>query len=72
MKLIKIAEILKMSKERVGHVLNEYLGMRKLYSKKLPRESTIDQKNNELMFLSSFYSCSVVVNQNFVSICDSG
>ncbi|GFW36177.1 mariner transposase [Trichonephila clavipes] len=32
-KLIEIAETLKISKERVGHIVNEYLDMRKLCSK---------------------------------------
>ncbi|GFW62126.1 putative mariner transposase [Trichonephila clavipes] len=41
---IEITEILKISKERVGHIVNEYLDMRKLCSKWVPRENTIDQK----------------------------
>ena len=32
-KLIEIAETLKISKERVGHIVDEYLDMRKLCSK---------------------------------------
>ncbi|GFY27097.1 mariner transposase [Trichonephila clavipes] len=42
--LIKIPESLKISKERVGHTVNEYLDMRKLCSKWVPRELTIVQK----------------------------
>ncbi|GFT70951.1 putative mariner transposase [Trichonephila clavipes] len=41
-KLIKIPESLKISKERVGHIVNEYLDKRKLCSKWVPRELTID------------------------------
>jgi [histone H3]-lysine36 N-dimethyltransferase SETMAR len=47
-KLIEIAETLKISKERVGHIVNEYLGMRKLCSKWVPRELTIDQKQQRI------------------------
>jgi [histone H3]-lysine36 N-dimethyltransferase SETMAR len=43
-KLIEIAETLKISKERVGHIVHEYLDMRKLFAKWVPRELTIDQK----------------------------
>jgi hypothetical protein len=32
-KLIEIAETLKISKKRVGHIVHEYLDMRKLYAK---------------------------------------
>ncbi|GFU86042.1 putative DD34D transposase [Trichonephila clavipes] len=47
-KLIEIAETLKISKERVGHIGNEYLDMRKLCSKWVPRELTIDQKQQRI------------------------
>ncbi|GFV53882.1 putative DD34D transposase [Trichonephila clavipes] len=47
-KLIEIAETLKISKERVGHIVNEYLDMRKLCSKWVPRELTIDQKQQQI------------------------
>lgn len=47
-KLIEIAETLKISKERVGHIVNDYLGMRKLCSKWVPRELTIDQKQQRI------------------------
>ena len=43
-KFIEIAETLKISKERVGHIVDEYLDMRKLCSKWVPRELTTDQK----------------------------
>ena len=43
-KLIEISETLKISKERVGQILNEYLGMQQLCAKWMPREFTIDQK----------------------------
>ncbi|GFW33798.1 putative mariner transposase [Trichonephila clavipes] len=47
-KLIEIAETLKISKERVGHIVNEYLDMRKLCSKWVPHEITIDQKQQRI------------------------
>ncbi|GFU34412.1 histone-lysine N-methyltransferase SETMAR [Trichonephila clavipes] len=47
-KLIEIAENLKISKERVGHIVNEYLDMRKLCSNWVPRELTIDQKQQRI------------------------
>ncbi|XP_025162257.1 histone-lysine N-methyltransferase SETMAR-like [Harpegnathos saltator] len=43
-KLIDIAETLKISKERVGHIVHEYLNMRKLCAKWVPRVLTIDPK----------------------------
>ena len=43
-KLIEIAETLKISKERVGHILDGYLDIRKLCLKWVPRELTTDQK----------------------------
>lgn len=43
-KLIEIAEILKMSKVHVGHTVHEYLDMRKLCVKSVPRELTTEQK----------------------------
>ncbi|CAK1586950.1 unnamed protein product [Parnassius mnemosyne] len=44
LRLICIADPLKISKERVGYIVYEYLGMRKLCVKCVPRELTIDQK----------------------------
>jgi hypothetical protein len=43
-KLIDIAETLKISKERVGHIVHEHLDMQKLCAKWVPRVLTIDQK----------------------------
>ena len=43
-KLFEISETLKISKECVGHTLNEYFGMRKLCAKWVPRKLTNDQK----------------------------
>ena len=43
-KLIEIAESLKISKERVRHIVHEYLDIRKLCAKWVPRVFTIDQK----------------------------
>jgi hypothetical protein len=45
-KLIEIAETLKISKERVGLIVHEYLGMRKLCAKYVPRVLTIEQKQH--------------------------
>jgi hypothetical protein len=42
-KLIEIAETLKISKKCVGHIVDEYLDMRKLCAKWVPRQLTIDQ-----------------------------
>ena len=39
-----IAEVMKMSKERVYHILNQHLGMRKLSARWVPRLLTVDQK----------------------------
>lgn len=47
-KLSEIAETLKISKERAGHIVHEYLGMRKLCAKWMPRELTIDQKQQRV------------------------
>lgn len=48
MKLIEIAEALKISKERVGHIIHQYLDMRKLCAKWVPRELTFDQKQQRV------------------------
>ena len=47
-KSIEIAETLKISKERVHHIVHEYLGMRKLCAKWVPRELTIDQNQQRV------------------------
>ena len=43
-KVREIAEVLNMSKERVCHILNQHLGMRKLSARWAPRLLTVDQK----------------------------
>lgn len=48
-KLIEIANTLKISKERVGNIVHEYLGMRKLCAKWVPRELTFDQKQQRIV-----------------------
>ena len=48
MELIEIAEALKTSKERVGHIIHQYLDMRKLCAKWVPRELTFDQKQQRV------------------------
>jgi hypothetical protein len=47
-KFIEIAETLKISKERVGNIVFEYLDMRKLWAKWVPRVLTIDQKQQRV------------------------
>ena len=42
-KLIEVSKTLKISKECVGHILNECLGMPKLCAKWVPRKLTVDQ-----------------------------
>ncbi|KAF7283833.1 hypothetical protein GWI33_022870 [Rhynchophorus ferrugineus] len=44
LKLNKIADTLKISIECVYHIIYEYLGMRKLCAKWVPRELTFDEK----------------------------
>lgn len=60
-KLIEIAEGLKISKERVGHIVHEYLGMRKLCAKWVPRELTIDQKQQRV---EASEHCLAMLNHN--------
>jgi len=43
-KVREIAEVMKMSKERVCHILHEHLGMTKLSARWVPRLLTLDQK----------------------------
>lgn len=61
MKLIEIAETLKISKERVGHIVQEYLDMRKLCAKWVPRVLTIDQKQQRF---DDSEQCLVMLNRN--------
>ena len=43
-KVREIAEVMNMSKERVCHILNQHLDMRKLSARWVPRLLTLDQK----------------------------
>ena len=43
-KVREIAGVMNMSKERVFHILNQHLGMRKLSARWVPRLLTVDQK----------------------------
>ncbi|GFY05155.1 histone-lysine N-methyltransferase SETMAR [Trichonephila clavipes] len=43
-KMREIAEVMNMSKERVCHILNQHLGMRKLSARWVPRLLMLDQK----------------------------
>lgn len=65
-KLIKITETLSISNKRVGHVNDsiwfEYFDMQK-FSSKWVSQST--KNYNDLMILSSFWSCSTVLNMKF-------
>ncbi|KAF7279819.1 hypothetical protein GWI33_006702 [Rhynchophorus ferrugineus] len=44
LKLNEIADTLDIPTERIHHIIREYLGMRKLCAKGMPRELTFDQK----------------------------
>src|SRR5436190_23148743 len=46
-KVREIAEVMKMSKESVCHILNQHLDMRKLSARWVPRLLTLDQCSNE-------------------------
>ena len=43
-KVRDIAEVMNMSKERVCHILNQHLDMRKLFARWVPRLLTLDEK----------------------------
>jgi hypothetical protein len=45
---MELAETLKISKKRVGHIVHGYLDMRKLCAKWLPRLLTIDQNQQRV------------------------
>ncbi|KAF7283376.1 hypothetical protein GWI33_000738 [Rhynchophorus ferrugineus] len=51
--LNEIPDTLKILTERVYHIIHEYLCMRKLCAKWVPREFIFDQNNDELMIRSS-------------------
>ncbi|KAF7277753.1 hypothetical protein GWI33_009176 [Rhynchophorus ferrugineus] len=48
LKLNEIADTIKISTERVHYIIHEYLGMRKLCAKWMPREPTFDQKQQSV------------------------
>ncbi|KAF7267500.1 hypothetical protein GWI33_019279 [Rhynchophorus ferrugineus] len=48
LKLDEIADTLKISTERVRHIIHEYLGMRNPCAKWVPRELTFDQKQRRV------------------------
>lgn len=60
-KLAEIADIVKISIERVHHIVHEYLGMRKLYAKWVPRELTMDQKQQRV---DDSEECLAMMNRN--------
>ncbi|GFT21120.1 histone-lysine N-methyltransferase SETMAR [Trichonephila clavipes] len=43
-KVREIAEVMNMSNERLCHILNQHLGMRKLSMRRMPHLLTLDQK----------------------------
>jgi hypothetical protein len=47
-KLIELAETLKISKKCVGHIVHAYLDMLKLFAKWLPRLLTVDQNQQRV------------------------
>jgi hypothetical protein len=61
MKLIEKAETLNISKERVGHIVHEYLDMQKLCAKWVPRVLTIDQKQQRI---DDSEPCLAIFNRN--------
>src|SRR5436190_18847496 len=50
-KVREIAEVMNMSKERVCHLLNQHLDMRKLSARWVPRSLTLNQKCVRMKFL---------------------
>jgi hypothetical protein len=60
-KLIEIAETLKIAKKRVEHIVHEYLDMRKVCAKWLPRMLTIDQNQQRVDDLEQ---CLAIFNRN--------
>ncbi|KAF7273752.1 hypothetical protein GWI33_013570 [Rhynchophorus ferrugineus] len=48
LKLNEIADTLKISTERVHHIIHEYLDMRNIYAKWVPRELTFNQKQRRV------------------------
>ncbi|KAF7271129.1 hypothetical protein GWI33_015956 [Rhynchophorus ferrugineus] len=61
LKLNEIADTLKISTERVHHIIDEYLGMRKLCAKWVPRELTFDQKQRRV---DDSEQCLKMINRN--------
>lgn len=49
LKLSEIAELMHMSKERIGNILHEYLHMKKLLARWVPRVLTPEQKENRVI-----------------------
>jgi hypothetical protein len=53
-KLIEIAETQKISKERVEHIVHEYLDMRKLCAKSVPHDQTQQRFDDSEQCLAIF------------------
>ncbi|KAF7280068.1 hypothetical protein GWI33_006450 [Rhynchophorus ferrugineus] len=73
LKLNEIADALKISTERVHHIIQEYLGMRKLCAKWVLRELTFDQKQRRV---DDSEQCLKMIKRNkpeyLASTCDNG
>lgn len=77
LKLIEIAGIVGISKERVGNILSEHLNMKKLVSRWVPRLLTADQKRERVTtsekFLrlmrrdrKNFFRCLVTMDETWI------
>ncbi|KAF7271294.1 hypothetical protein GWI33_015811 [Rhynchophorus ferrugineus] len=72
LKLSEIADTLKISTERVHHIIHEYLGMRKLYAKWVPCELTFDQIQRQVDDSEQYLNDQAQKTRDFASICDIG
>ena len=61
LKLKEIAETIGISEERVGHILHEILGMKKLSARWVPRLLTPEQKRNRV---TVFEECLAMIQRN--------
>ncbi|KAF7266988.1 hypothetical protein GWI33_019732 [Rhynchophorus ferrugineus] len=57
---------LTISTEHVHHIIDEYLGMRKLYAKWVPRELTVDQKQRRV---DDWEQCLKMIKRNIPEFC---
>jgi hypothetical protein len=59
--MIEIAKTLKISKKRVEHIVHEYMDMRKLCAKWVPRVLTIDENQQRV---DDSEQCLAIFNRN--------